>query len=76
MELITPQACSEAVNRLSAREREILVLLCKGLTCEAAGNLMGVKASTAASFRVSLYKKLNVGSAAQAAVIAAKAGVV
>ncbi len=61
---------------ITERERESLLMLSKGLTRTMAAQVLGCKPITEASHRRNIYRKFGVGSAAEAAVIAAKAGFV
>jgi two-component system, NarL family, nitrate/nitrite response regulator NarL len=62
--------------RLSPRENEVLTYLSKGFTIKEIANLMGIKWYTVNDHIKSIYKKLNVSSRAEAAVVASKQGLV
>ncbi len=62
--------------RLSPRENEVLTYLSKGFTIKEIANLMGIKWYTVNDHIKSIYKKLNVSSRAEAAVLASKQGLV
>lgn len=62
--------------RLSPREEELLQLLAKGLTIAAAGAALGITPATAASYAKTLYRKLDVTSRAEAALEAARRGLI
>ena len=62
--------------RLSPRENEVLTYLSKGFTIKEIANLMGIKWFTVNDHIKSIYKKLNVSSRAEAAVVASKQGLV
>ncbi len=62
--------------RLSPREEELLQLLAKGLTIAAAGAVLGIRPATAASYAKTLYRKLDVTSRAEAALEAARRGLI
>ncbi len=68
-------AASETA-RLSPRENEVLTYLSKGFTIKEIANLMGIKWYTVNDHIKSIYKKLNVSSRAEAAVLASKQGLV
>ncbi len=63
-------------ERLTPRESEVLTLLSKGFTIKEIANLMGIKWFTVNDHIKSIYKKLNVSSRAEAAVLASKQGLV
>ena len=61
---------------LTPREIEVLTYLSKGFTIKEIANLMGIKWFTVNDHIKSIYKKLNVSSRAEAAVLASKQGLV
>jgi two-component system, NarL family, nitrate/nitrite response regulator NarL len=63
-------------DRLTPRESEVLTFLSKGFTIKEIANLMGIKWFTVNDHIKSIYKKLNVSSRAEAAVLASKQGLV
>jgi DNA-binding NarL/FixJ family response regulator len=63
-------------ERLTPRESEVLTYLSKGFTINEIANLMGIKWFTVNDHIKSIYKKLNVSSRAEAAVLASKQGLV
>jgi two-component system, NarL family, nitrate/nitrite response regulator NarL len=63
-------------ERLTPREIEVLTFLSKGFTIKEIANLMGIKWFTVNDHIKSIYKKLNVSSRAEAAVLASKQGLV
>jgi len=63
-------------ERLTPRESEVLTYLSKGFTIKEIANLMGIKWFTVNDHIKSIYKKLNVSSSAEAAVLASKQGLV
>jgi DNA-binding NarL/FixJ family response regulator len=63
-------------ERLTPRESEVLTFLSKGFTIKEISNLMGIKWFTVNDHIKSIYKKLNVSSRAEAAVVASKQGLV
>jgi two-component system nitrate/nitrite response regulator NarL len=76
-----PQAPSAPVapldhERLTPRESEVLTYLSKGFTIKEIASLMGIKWFTVNDHIKSIYKKLNVSSRAEAAVLASKQGLV
>jgi len=63
-------------EQLTPRESEVLTYLSKGFTIKEIANLMGIKWFTVNDHIKSIYKKLNVSSRAEAAVLASKHGLV
>ena len=63
-------------DRLTPRESEVLTFLSKGFTIKEIASLMGIKWFTVNDHIKSIYKKLNVSSRAEAAVLATKPGLV
>ena len=61
---------------LNSRENEVLTYLAKGFTIKEIASLMGIKWFTVNDHIKSIYKKLNVSSRAEAAVLATKQGLV
>ena len=64
------------IERLTPRETEVLTYLSKGFTIKEIASLMGIKWFTVNDHIKSIYKKLNVSSRAEAAVLASKQGLV
>ena len=64
------------LERLTPRESEVLTYLSKGFTIKEIASLMGIKWFTVNDHIKSIYKKLNVSSRAEAAVLASKQGLV
>jgi two-component system, NarL family, nitrate/nitrite response regulator NarL len=63
-------------EHLTPRETEVLTYLSKGFTIKEIASLMGIKWFTVNDHIKSIYKKLNVSSRAEAAVLASKQGLV
>jgi len=63
-------------ERLTPRETEVLTYLSKGFTIKEIAGLMGIKWFTVNDHIKSIYRKLNVSSRAEAAVLATKQGLV
>lgn len=63
-------------ERLTPRESEVLTYLSKGFTIKEIANLTSIKWFTVNDHIKSIYKKLNVSSRAEAAVVASKQGLV
>lgn len=70
------QDAADRCGKLFQRQRELLVLRCKGLTYEEAAIAMGISRHTVYESMQVIYKKLDVNCAVEAAVLAAKAGLV
>lgn len=71
------QADTQArLARLSRRQREVLVLTSKGMTVRETAAVAGMSPGTVNDHRKAIFRKLDVSSAVEAAVIAAKAGLV
>ncbi len=69
-------ALTDDEDRLTPRESEVLTYLSKGFTIKEIANLMAIKWFTVNDHIKSIYKKLNVSSRAEAAVMASKQGLV
>ncbi|MCE2909762.1 MAG: LuxR C-terminal-related transcriptional regulator [Betaproteobacteria bacterium] len=63
-------------ERLTPRETEVLTFLSKGFTIKEIASLLGIKWFTVNDHIKSIYRKLNVSSRAEAAVLASKQGLV
>ena len=61
---------------LTPRERDALVLLSKGAGVKAVGTMMGISKSTVEVHSRSILRKMGANKMIEAAVIAAKAGLV
>lgn len=61
---------------LTERETEVLCLIAKGITQAETGRLLGISHHTVASYVKELYRKLNVSSRAEAALMARDMGLV
>lgn len=65
-----------AAGELTKREREVLALLAKGIAYADVGTALGIALGTVQAHVRNIYGKLEIGSKAEAAVIAAKLGLV
>jgi len=65
-----------AHEHLTPRESEVLTFLSKGFTIKEIANLMSIKWFTVNDHIKSIYKKLNVSSRSEAALLASKQGLV
>ena len=70
------QDAADRCATLTERERDALVLLSKGIENQEAAEILGCRPDTARDYRKAIYRKLDVDSAVEAAVLAAKAGLV
>lgn len=71
-----PQAAVEPEAALTPRETEVLRLIGRGLRSGEAAKVMGVTELTVAGYVKAIYRKLNICSRAEAALEAAKRGLV
>jgi DNA-binding CsgD family transcriptional regulator len=75
----TDLIAADMANRCAAlteREREVLVLSSKGMPVKQMARLLDLSRWTVVDYRQRVHKKLAVSTAIEAAVIAAKAGLV
>ncbi|AFT69139.1 Two component transcriptional regulator, LuxR family [Alloalcanivorax dieselolei B5] len=70
------ESSAEEVPDLSERETEVLRLLARGFTRTDIAGALGIAASTVATYTKSIYRKLGVSGRAEAALQAARLGVV
>ncbi|MCK5769028.1 response regulator [Algiphilus sp.] len=63
-------------DKLSPRERETLILIAKGYRLNEVADTLGVTRNTAAGYIKSVYRKLEVNSRAEAALAAARMGLI
>jgi len=71
-----PQGGTEEDEALSPREREVLMLIAKGMRLPEVAEMLGISRNTAAGYIKSVYRKLGVSSRAEAALKAANLGLV
>jgi two-component system, NarL family, nitrate/nitrite response regulator NarL len=64
------------IRRLSPRESEVLIYLSKGMTIREISTLLGIRWFTVNDHIKSIYRKLDVSSRAEAAVLATRLGLV
>lgn len=77
--MISAEACREAAEqmaKLNVRERDCVVLAGKGLSDREIGEYIGLRACTVRDYMKRAFRLLEVGGRVEAAVIAAKAGLV
>ena len=70
------QDAADLCSSLTPRQRDVLILSSKGLTRKGIAKALCLSNSTADTYLRETFKKLNVNSSQEAAVIAAKAGLV
>ena len=76
---ITPEATAEAMQRcatLDPSERDVLIYSSKGLHAKEVGALMNRGHKWVEKVKTTMFTKLDVSTTVEAAVIAAKAGIV
>jgi DNA-binding NarL/FixJ family response regulator len=76
---ITPEATADAIERcatLTPAERNVLILSAKGLNSKEVGAIICRAHKTVERVKTAIFEKLDVSSTVEAAVIAAKAGIV
>lgn len=66
---------ADMIDSLSPREREVLILKSKGLSAREVGELLKITSHTVEEHTRAILKKLDVSTSIEAAVLAAKAGV-
>ena len=69
-----PDAAVESA--LTPRETEVLRLIAKGMTRQEAARILAISAHTVAGYLKDIYRKLSVGSRAEAALAAVRRGLV
>lgn len=74
--VIAPAAPMEEDAALTARETEVLRLVAKGLSSSEVAELLGLSRHTVAGYLKDIYRKLSVGSRAEATVEAMRRGLV
>jgi DNA-binding NarL/FixJ family response regulator len=72
----TPSPHRDALARLTEREREILVLIARGLSNTELAERLGVAASTVKNHVTSLFAKIGVRDRAQAVIVAYEAALI
>lgn len=61
---------------ITPREKEVLLLVCKGKTAKQVGHELGISSSTVEAYKKSLCVKFHVRNSVQLAVMAAELGYV
>lgn len=75
--LAQSEAAADAVRLMDAlepRHRELLVLLCKGMTQQEAADAMGISKATAYTYCQCIRRTLEAATLVEAAVIATRSG--
>ncbi|MES1944631.1 LuxR family two component transcriptional regulator [Salinisphaera sp. PC39] len=76
LKVFEPEPVHERPESLSPRERETLVLIAKGYRLNEVADCLGVTRNTAAGYIKGVYRKLQISSRAEAALAAARMGLV
>jgi len=63
-------------ENLTAREKDVLILISKGIKLDDVANMLGITRNTTASYVKNIYKKLNISSRAEATLTAARMGLI
>ncbi len=71
-----PSQTANEDEALSPREREVLMLIAKGMRLPEVADMLGITRNTAAGYIKSVYRKLGVSSRAEAALKAATLGLI
>lgn len=74
--ITNPQTDSKTLTHLSPREREVLILVAKGLSRHEVAQLLNLSTNTVARYIRDVYQKLDISSRAEAAVEACRMGLV
>lgn len=64
-EFVSTDAIRRAFKLLSAREKEIFMLIVQGMTNKGIGEVTGIQPGTAKKHRATIFQKLNVNSSAE-----------
>ena len=74
--MFDPEPTEAGLEPLSPRERETLILIAKGYRLNEVAQALGITRNTAAGYIKNVYRKLEVTSRAEAALAAARLGLV
>lgn len=66
---------SEEEN-LTTREKDVLILISKGIKLDDVANMLGITRNTTAGYVKNIYRKLNISSRAEATLTAARLGLI
>jgi len=69
-----PMASDE--ENLTAREKDVLILISKGIKLDDVANMLGITRNTTAGYVKNIYRKLNISSRAEATLTAARLGLI
>ncbi len=67
---------SNEEENLTAREKDVLILISKGIKLEDVANMLGITRNTTAGYVKNIYRKLNISSRAEATLTAARMGLI
>lgn len=76
LKMFDPEPTEVGLEQLSPREKETLVLIAKGYRLNEVAQSLGITRNTAAGYIKNVYRKLEVTSRAEAALAAARLGLV
>jgi DNA-binding NarL/FixJ family response regulator len=63
-------------ENLTPREKDVLILISKGIKLEEVANMLGITRNTTAGYVKNIYRKLNISSRAEATLTAARMGLI
>jgi DNA-binding NarL/FixJ family response regulator len=63
-------------ENLTSREKDVLILISKGIKLDDVATMLGITRNTTASYVKNIYKKLNISSRAEATLTAARMGLI
>jgi len=67
---------SNEEENLTAREKDVLILISKGIKLEDVANMLGITRNTTAGYVKNIYRKLNISSRAEATLTATRMGLI
>jgi two-component system response regulator TtrR len=72
--MTTQERARQALSGLTPRQRELVVLLAKGMTCQEIADAIGVALNTVKAYRTEAFSRLGLKKVAQVGVLCALAG--
>jgi len=63
-------------DNLTAREKDVLILISKGIKLDDVAQMLGITRNTTAGYVKNIYRKLNISSRAEATLTAARMGLI
>lgn len=76
MEFFAAPKAAASENPLTERERDVLVLIAKGMSVAEAASTLGISAHTARGYVKDIYRKLGISSRAEASLRASRMGLI